>query len=83
MSAGPRIFFDTTPLIYLLESNPDFGAQVSEFFTQAVDERAVFLSSILLYTEYCIVPERAGRPDLIRNFDRFLARFEFKLFDVT
>lgn len=80
---GSSIFFDTAPLIYLLENHPTFTVPVARFVTEAVRQETVFLTSVLTYSEYAVGPERLGRQHLIADLDAFLARFEVTVATVS
>ncbi|MDW8327601.1 MAG: PIN domain-containing protein [Anaerolineales bacterium] len=67
-----RVFVDTAPIIYFVESNPRYRAQVDVFFDQL--DRAVFrgVVSPIMLAECLVVPHRSGATQLFQAFRELL-----------
>ncbi|MBS1553688.1 MAG: PIN domain-containing protein [Bacteroidetes bacterium] len=84
MTGFKKIFFDTSPFIYLLEDHQNYSVPVRNFI---VDEYLVFESSLLTstitYAEFFVKPKANSDQALIEKFKNKIKEFHFKVFDIT
>lgn len=84
MTGSDKVFFDTTPFIYLLENHPKYYLPVAEFITLYRSERqANFVTSVLSIAEFGVKPKRAGKFSLITDFENLAQELKFQFFDIN
>lgn len=71
-TTGAKIFLDTAPLIYLLETHPEFGPPMRAFMHAAGTADARFCTSVLAWAEFGIRPARAGNSRWAAPLDELL-----------
>ena len=67
-----KIYFDTSPIIYLLQKHDLFFPQISTFLNS--NEQAVYVTSVVTVAEYDTFLNKHDRPDLQLAFDGFAER---------
>jgi hypothetical protein len=84
MTGSEKVFFDTSPLIYLIEDNSKYALPVRDFMAKhlLLFESQFFTSSITL-AEFYVKPNDAGNTNLINEFKAKLHEFHFVIFDLT
>jgi predicted nucleic acid-binding protein len=84
MTGSEKVFFDTSPLIYLIEDNSKYALQVRDFMAKhlLLWESQFFTSSITL-AEFYVKPKATGNTNLINVFKAKLYEFHFVIFDIT
>ena len=65
---GSKIFLDTSPLIYLLDNDVNFGEKTKRILTSLSEQESAFASSVITCTEYLVVPYRNGNRMRIEAF---------------
>lgn len=82
--AGRVVAFDTAPLIYYLEENPDYLSLTDELF-EAIDRReARGLTSVLTLLEIMVKPFREGRDDIANSYRQILTNAaNLSLYEIT
>jgi len=78
-----KVFFDTSPFIYLVENHPVYYPKVFDFIKKTYLQDFKFFSSVLTYYEFCVKPLKLGRNDLIFLFEGFISDLDFKILDIT
>ncbi len=68
-----KIFIDTAPFIYLLEDNEQFSTAVRNRFSDYYMAEAQLCTSLITFTEYCVIPYRQGNTQKITDFENFIA----------
>jgi predicted nucleic acid-binding protein len=74
-----KIFIDTAPFIYLIEGNPHFEATVERYFDERLNEEDECISSVITYLEFCVVPLKENRTDVIEKFQELLLDMSLQL----
>jgi len=54
---GSKLFFDTPPVIYLIEENPHYLETVALFLAEAVKNQAHLTTSVLTMAEASVMPK--------------------------
>ena len=78
-----RIFVDTNPIIYFLNTDSPFYAAVRRFFVSAKLAEAEFYTSTITDAEFLVKPLRNGRIDEINAYRDFTTGFGFFKLPVT
>ena len=63
-----KIFLDTSPIIYLLDSDKNFGEKTAEIFSQLSEQNVKFFSSVITIEEYLVYPYRKNNELMIKSF---------------
>lgn len=71
MTEYKKLFLDTTPLIYFLDSDVNFGEKTKLILEEAISEGKGLVTSAITCMEYMVYPYR------MRNQDKIDAFFEF------
>ena len=58
MTDYKRVFLDTTPLIYLLDSNETYGEKVREILETLLNNDIRIVTSVITVEEYLVYPYR-------------------------
>ena len=82
MTGSRKIFFDTAPFIYLIESHETFYQKVADFLVEAVEDNCELVTSVVTHTEFSVKPYQLGRLDLIQNFEDLLEELNFTVLTV-
>lgn len=77
------VFIDTAPFIYLIENNPRFYSIVEDLIVDYVSTGAVINTSVITYMEFCVVPEREGRQDVIDSFRDLMKRLGVNMIEIN
>lgn len=78
-----RIFIDTSPYIYYLEKNLEYGDKVKTFLRSKYDLGTEFVTSVITVEEYSIVPYRENNEKLLRDFELLIKDTETDIVDIT
>ena len=79
MDVGIRVFIDTAPFIYLIENHPVFGAPTEQYLSTCVENESMLFTSVISYLEFCVVPLREKRHDIIEKFEELLADLSIEM----
>ena len=63
-----KIFLDTTPIIYLLDNDKNFGEKTSKIFSALSEQNVKFVSSFITVAEYLVYPYRLKNDSLVKTF---------------
>lgn len=55
-----KVFLDTSPLIYLLDSDVNFGDKTNKILSALAQDNNQFVSSVITCTEYLVAPYRTN-----------------------
>ena len=66
------IFFDTAPVIYYIEANPQFGHLVKKVVDVVRSGRLCAFTSVITLAEVLPKPIESGNEELARKFEEFL-----------
>lgn len=78
-----KLFIDTSPFIYFIESHPHFADQVSELILDGTSKNNEFVTSVVTLMEFGVMPERMNRQDLIMKFTRLLEDLQIPLVEIN
>lgn len=84
MTGSEKVFFDTSPFIYLLENHSKYYLPVAEFITVCVSEKqAEFVTSVLTIAEFGAKPRKTGKLNLLKDFENLTSdlKFQFLIVD--
>ena len=56
-----RIFFDSAPLIYLVEFNEVFYDKISLFMAESIANRKQMVTSVVSLAEFGVKPRKLGK----------------------
>ena len=79
---GSKLFFDTPPVIYLIEENPHYLETVALFLAEAVKNQAHLTTSVLTMAEASVMPKRLDKKDVVLKIERTLKNL-FEVHPVT
>ena len=71
MTEYRKIYFDTTPLIYYLDSFQPYAQKVRTFIAESLSQKSSFLTSTIVNTEYLAIPFREQDYEKVMEFERF------------
>ena len=66
-----RIYFDTTPFIYYLDSVQPYAQKVRSFIAESLERESSFMTSTIANTEYLVIPFREQDYEKIMEFEHF------------
>ena len=66
-----RIYFDTTPLIYYLDSVQPYAQKVRSFIATSLEHESSFMTSTIANTEYLVIPFRVQDYEKVMEFEHF------------
>lgn len=73
---GTRVFVDTSPLIYLLEDDPDHLPRFEGLFAAIETGHLALMISAITLTEILTGPLRAGQTGLARRYEAVLSQHQ-------
>lgn len=73
---GSKVFVDTAPFIYVLESHPQFADAFAGLFEAAAQGRLSLVLSTLTLAEVLTGPHRAGQTALAKRYEKALCQYE-------
>lgn len=80
LDQASRVFLDTAPVIYFVESNPRYLPLVLEVFDRLDAGRFTGITSPITLAECLVFPYHLGRDDLVASFTRLLVQGPHTLF---
>ena len=83
MTESRRIYIDTSPYIYYLEKNLEYGDRVKEFLMDNYNSGKEFVTLAITIEEYSIVPYRENNIKLLKDFDMLIEDTETDVVDIT
>ena len=78
-----KVFLDTSPLIYLLDDDANFGEKTKAILSSLSEQEATFVTSVITCTEYLVVPYRNGNRLRIEAFWELIADYPIILYPIT
>ena len=78
-----KVFLDTSPLIYLLDEDANFGEKTKIILSSLSEQEVTFVTSVITCTEYLVVPYRKGNRLRIEAFWELIADYPIILYSVT
>lgn len=83
MTESRRIYIDTSPYIYYLEKNLEYGNKVKGFLMSNYNSGKEFVTSAITIEEYSIVPYRENSIKLLKEFEMLIEDTETDVVDIT
>ncbi len=78
-----RMFFDTAPLIYLVEKNDFFYEKCKNILALCIKNRTKIYTSTITVTEFGVIPYREGKTQVINDFEKLLTFAKFNIENIT
>ena len=78
-----KVFLDTSPLIYLLDNDANFGERTKKILAALSEQEAALVTSVITCTEYLVVPYRNGNRPRIEAFWALVADYPIVLYPIT
>jgi predicted nucleic acid-binding protein len=72
MTEYNKVFLDTTPLIYFLDEDVNFGLKARKILEEILENEKQITSSAITYMEYMVFPYRTGNKEKIDAFNEFI-----------
>ena len=83
MTGYNKVFLDTTPLIYFLDNDDNFGDKTKSIFEEILNNEATILSSVITCSEYLVYPYRTDNQEKIDVFFEFINACEIDLIPIS
>lgn len=83
MTGYNKVFIDTAPLIYFLDSDVHFGEKTRMILEEILSNRKPLVTSAVTCMEYLVYPYRAGNREKAEAFYDFLRDFEIPVAAIT
>ena len=71
MTEYNKVFLDTTPLIYFLDNDVNFGNKAKSIFEEILLNGKSIISSVITCEEYLVYPYRTNNQEKIDVFYEF------------
>ena len=72
MTGYSKVFLDTAPLIYFLDTDINYAEKVENIFSEVLENGKSMITSVITCTEYLTYPYRTGNLEKINAFFEFL-----------
>lgn len=79
MNEYKKIFLDTAPFIYFLDSDMNFAEKTEQIFEEILEKHWTMATSAITCTEYLTYPYRTGNIDKVNVFFEFLSDCEIEV----
>ena len=84
MIGADKVFFDTSPFIYLVEDNPKYAEAVASYIAdEIILFEAKLCTSTITLAEFYVKPKRSNKLAIIEKFRNKLREHKFIVFDIT
>ncbi|MBO6179094.1 MAG: type II toxin-antitoxin system VapC family toxin [Selenomonadaceae bacterium] len=78
-----RIFIDTNPFIYLLDSKNEYTEKMEFIMDKLTENDCVLYSSPITVAEYMVHPYKENCPEKIKHFLSFIEDANIKIIDIN
>lgn len=78
-----KLFIDTSPFIYLVESHGIYGPRVWDLFLATIGRNDQMVTSVITWMEFSVMPIRTGRSDLIEKYQVLLDQLRIPLLTIS
>lgn len=72
MTDCKKIFLDTTPIIYFLDADINYGEKAERIFGGFLEKKCPIITSTITCTEYLTYPYKTGNTEKVNVFFEFL-----------
>lgn len=83
MTGFSKVFLDTTPLIYFLDNDVNFGDKTRQIFESILNSKKQIVSSTITCTEYLTFPYKLNNTEKINVFFEFTKDCGITLYSVN
>lgn len=83
MTGYKKVFVDTTPIIYFLDQDQNFGNKAKQIFVEILSTGKQMITSTVTCTEYLVYPYRNGNQEKIDVFFEFVQNEGIPLVPIT
>ncbi|MFN3997771.1 type II toxin-antitoxin system VapC family toxin [Algoriphagus sp.] len=78
-----KLFVDTSPFIYLVESHAFYGEKVQDLFLNSIARNDELITSVITLMEFSVMTQKTKRLDLIEKYQDLLNRLGIPLIEIT
>lgn len=78
-----KLFVDTSPFIYLVESHESYAKQIQDFFLNSIARNDQLFTSVITWMEFSVMPQKTERLDLIEKYQDLLNGLGIPLIEIT
>lgn len=82
MTEYNKVFLDTTPIIYFLDSDVNFGEKTRYILEEILEKEKQIVTSTITCTEYLIFPYRTNNTEKVNAFFDFVSDCDIPLYSV-
>ena len=83
MTESDSVFLDTSPIIYLIESNPLFYPKLSSYLAISIKNDVPILTSVISIAEFGVKPKKINKLELIEDLEQMLSVLQIKVVDIN
>lgn len=83
MTGYNKVFLDTTPLIYFLDNDENFGEKAKAVFEEILSNGKTLVSSVVTCEEYLVYPYRTNNQEKIDVFFEFMEACGIELIPIS
>ena len=83
MTESNSVFLDTSPIIYLIESNPLFYPKISSYVAISIKNDVPILTSVISIAEFGVKPKKINKLELIEDLEQMLSVLQIKVVDIN
>ena len=83
MTGYNKVFLDTTPLIYFLDNDENFGNKAKAVFEEILSNGKTLVSSVVTCEEYLVYPYRTNNQEKIDVFFEFMEACGIELIPIS
>lgn len=78
-----KLFVDTSPFIYLVESHAFYGEKVQELLLSSIARNDELITSVITWMEFSVMPQKTKRLDLIEKYQDLLTQLGIPVLEIT
>ncbi len=78
-----KLFVDTSPFIYLVESHAFYGEKVQELLLSSIARNDELITSVITWMEFSVMPQKTKRLDLIEKYQDLLTQLGISVLEIT
>ena len=83
MTGYNKVFLDTTPLIYFLDNDSNFGMKTKAILEEILSNNKILITSVITCAEYLVYPYRTHNQEKIDVFFDFTSACGIELIPVS
>jgi predicted nucleic acid-binding protein len=78
-----KLFVDTSPFIYLVESHAFYGEKVQKLLLSNIARNDELITSVITWMEFSVMPQKTKRLDLIEKYQDLLTQLGIPVLEIT